>query len=342
MPSTLYFYSAIVQADVFQIPPQTPIPKRLGVMRTNHQLVKVMTRDKIIIPYLLFCLFFFFQPTLSFGQSSLQTKFEQIAKNINGNVGVCALIIETGETISFNGDKRFPMQSVYKLPIAMAMLDKVDKGKFKLNQIIHIDKSEYIPKYAHSPIRDKFPNGISLSIKEVIRYNIEESDGTACDVLLRLLGGPENADQYIHKLGITDIAISTTEMAQQKNDTIQYQNWTTPKAMSQLLKIFYNTKSLSGKSKALLIDYMSVSSPWFDKRIKRLLPPSTTVVHKTGTSGTINGLTRATNDVGIITLPNGKHLAISIFISDSYASKQNRELTIAKISRAAFDYWRKR
>lgn len=70
-----------------------------------------------------------------------------------------------------------------------------------------------------------------------------------------------------------------------------------------------------------------------------MLPKEIAVAHKTGTAGTINGLTRATNDVGIITLPNGYHLAISVFISDSYDSQGEREATIAKISRAAFDYY---
>jgi len=300
-----------------------------------------MARSKVLILNMLFGLMFLFQSISSFGQSTLQTQFEQIAKNTKGTVGVCATIIETGEVISFNGDKTFPMQSVYKFPIAMAILDRIDKGILSLDEIIHIDKSEYIPKNGHSPIRDKFPNGINLTVQDLLKYNIAESDGTACDVLLKLLGGTKKAEQYIHNLGITNIAISTTEMVQVANDTIQYQNWVTPEAMSQLLKIFYGAKNLSEKSSALLLAYMSIESPWFDRRIKGLLPPGTTVAHKTGTAGTINGLTRATNDAGIITLPSGNHLVISVFISDSYATQKDREQTIAKISRAAFDYWTK-
>ena len=69
-----------------------------------------------------------------------------------------------------------------------------------------------------------------------------------------------------------------------------------------------------------------------------MLPKGTIVVHKTGTAGTYNGFTRATNDVGIITLSNGSHLAISVFIADSYATQEEREQTIALISKAIFDY----
>ncbi|ANH80217.1 hypothetical protein A8C56_03780 [Niabella ginsenosidivorans] len=280
-------------------------------------------------------------PVLSFSQNTLQTQFEHISNDIKGHLGISALLIETGESIQFNGNKKFPMQSVYKFPIAMAMLNQIDAGKFSLEDTIHIDKSQYIPKNGHSPIRDKFPKGADLTIKDIIRYNIEESDGTACDVLLRLLGGTDKAQQHIHEWGVTAIAIATTEMVQVANDTIQYQNWATPEAMNKLLQLFFEGRCLSRNSRELLLQYMSISEPWFDRRIKGLLPPGTKVAHKTGTAGTIDGLTRATNDVGIITLPDGRHLAITVFIADSYDSQKDREMAIARVSRAAFDYWQK-
>ncbi|MEM9982564.1 MAG: serine hydrolase, partial [Bacteroidota bacterium] len=116
-------------------------------------------------------------PLLSFCQQTLQAKFEAIESNIKGNLGVNVLLIETGESVSLNGNKQFPMQSVYKFPIAMVMLKQVDQGKFSLEDTIQIDKAEYIPKQGYSPIREKFPEGARLTLKEIIRYNIE-SDGT--------------------------------------------------------------------------------------------------------------------------------------------------------------------
>lgn len=273
------------------------------------------------------------------GQNALELKFEQVAINHNGNLGVSALLIETGEYVSFNGKEKFPMQSVYKFPIALVMLKQIDEGRFSLNEKIEIDKSEYIPSAGHSPIRDKFPNGVTLTIKEILRYNVSESDGTACDVLIRLLGGTNQVQQSLKKMDVENITIATTEMVQAANDTIQYQNWSTPQAMNKLLESFHSGEYLSRSSKILLDEFMSVSNKWFDKRIKGLLPKSTPVIHKTGTASTYNGLTRATNDVGIITLPNGNHIAISVYISDSYETQEKREATIAQVSKDAFDYW---
>ena len=87
-----------------------------------------------------------------------------------------------------------------------------------------------------------------------------------------------------------------------------------------------------------LLEDMIKSLPG-QKRLKGLLPTGTVVAHKTGTAATVAGLTRATNDAGIITLPNGKHLAITVFISDSHEDQTKRELTIATISKAAYDFW---
>jgi len=273
------------------------------------------------------------------GQNTLQSEFEHLAKDTKGTLGVSAMLLETGASVSWNGDRKFPMQSVYKFPIAMVMLHQVEAGRFSLEDTIVIDPAEYIPRQGHSPLRDQFPEGAELTISAILEYNISQSDGTACDVLLRLLGGPAEVEQQIHDLGVNDIAIATTEMVQVAHDTIQYRNWSTPAAMNELLSVFFQGDYLSEASKTLLLDYMSVSTPWFDRRIKGRLPAGTEVAHKTGTAGTYNGLTRATNDVGIIFLPDGNRLAISVFIADSYDSTERRESIIAQASQAAYDHW---
>ena len=80
-------------------------------------------------------------------------------------------------------------------------------------------------------------------------------------------------------------------------------------------------------------------SPTGPRRLKGLLPKDATVAHKTGTSGTRNGINAATNDVGIITLPNGRHVAIAVFVAESPADEAAREEVIAKIAKAVWDKW---
>lgn len=274
------------------------------------------------------------------GQQTLRQQIAAIAGNISGKVGVYAQVLETGDTVSFNRDEHFPMQSVYKFPISMAVLQQVDAHKLRLDQPVKIHKSD-LTTAGHSPIRDKYPEGnISLTIDELITYNICESDGSACDILLKLLGGPAKVNAYFHLLGIKQMAIATTEeeQVQKEKPMVQYRNWATPQGMTQLLETFYKLPVLSDSSRKYLLHLMTISTPGA-KRLKGLLPAGTVVAHKTGTSWTIGGLTAANNDVGIVTLPNGNHIAMTVFVSDTRASENERDATIAKTAKAIWDVY---
>jgi beta-lactamase class A len=271
-------------------------------------------------------------------KENLRAQIEQIASQAKGRVGVSITVLETGDSITFNGEKPFPMQSVYKFPIGMAVLQQVDQGRLKLDQMIRIEKADFVSPGQRSPIRDNNPQGVAMSLREILRFSVSESDGTACDVLLRVVGGPQAVNQYLKSLGVYDVNVATTEKEMATNELVQYRNWAKPESMIVLLRAFQAGRGLSAASRELLLKWM-VESPTGPRRIKGLLPAGTIVAHKTGTSGTSKGLTRATNDVGLVTLPNGRHLAIAVFVSDSLADEKGREGVIAKIAKAAWDFW---
>jgi beta-lactamase class A len=50
-------------------------------------------------------------------------------------------------------------------------------------------------------------------------------------------------------------------------------------------------------------------------------------------------VTAATNDVGLVTLSNGQHIAIAVFVSDSQATDAIREEVIAKVAKVVWDEW---
>lgn len=272
--------------------------------------------------------------------TELHNRIEQIAQAAQGRVGVTATVLETGETVSLNGNQRFPMQSVYKFPIAMAALSQVDQGKLKLDQKIRIKASDFVSDLQHSPIRDENPQGAELRLEDLLKYMVSESDGTACDVLLRLIGGPEIVTQYLRDLNINDIVIANTEKEIGQDRVVQYRNYATPDAAVNLLHAFQEGQGLSESSQALLLQWMT-ETPTGLKRIKGLLPEGTVVAHKTGTSRTVDGVTAATNDVGLVTLPDGRHMAIAVFVSDSPATDAIREEVIAKVAKVTWDEWSK-
>jgi beta-lactamase class A len=272
------------------------------------------------------------------GQDVLLEEVERIAKSARGRVGAAVLLVETNQSIvALNAKERYTMQSVYKLPIGMALLSRVDEGALRLEEQVRVEPSDFISRGQHSPLRDRNPRGVEVSVKELLRLAIAESDGTASDVLMRLAGGPVFVMKYLRELGVNGVNVVNTEKELGEDHSLQYQNWATPESMIVLLRALAEGHGLSARSRELLLKLMTESVPG-PKRLKGSLPAGTPVAHKTGSSGTENGMAAATNDVGLITLPGGRHLAIAVFVSDSPADDALREGVIARIARAAWDW----
>jgi beta-lactamase class A len=272
--------------------------------------------------------------------SILRKQVQQIAKQAKGIVGVSILGLESRDTLTYNGRAQLVMHSVMKFPIAVTVLHLVDTGKLSLDQMVHVSKGD-LKKFANSPLRDKYPKGGDIPLTELLNYMVSLSDNNACDILLKLIDGPQHVQSYMMQLGIKGIAVRASEADMASAWEIQYVNWCKPYEMTVLLDKFYSGKALSKNSTDFLYKIMTETSTG-PKRIKGLLPEGTVVAHKTGTSPTnAAGLSPATNDVGIITLPNGKHLAIAVFVCNSTNDEATREGTIAKIAKAAWDVYSK-
>ncbi|MDM1095020.1 class A beta-lactamase, subclass A2 [Myroides odoratimimus] len=271
---------------------------------------------------------------------SLRQKIEQIVSTKNAIVGVAIIGNNGKDTLSINGNRHFPLQSVFKFHIALAVLSQIDQGNFSLNQKIKIEKKDLIPNL-YSPIRDKYPNGTTLPISKILDYTVSQSDNVGCDLLLKLIGGPQVVEEYFIKNNFKDVSIKITEEVMQANWDLQFENWTTPKAANEVLsKFYYNkTKLLSKKSYDFIWKTMEGTETG-KARLKGQLPKSTIVAHKTGTSGANKeGLTEAVNDIGIIFLPNGQHYFISVFVSKSNENNETNEKIISDISKVTWDYF---
>jgi len=110
----------------------------------------------------------------------LQKEIASIANEAKGKVGVFALLMEENRAVSLNGKERFAMQSVVKLPVAMAVMKQVGEGKLTLEQKINFTPDDLVNPNQRSPLRDKNPNGGSATVEELIRLAVSESDGSAC------------------------------------------------------------------------------------------------------------------------------------------------------------------
>ncbi len=278
-------------------------------------------------------------PALIFSQKgNLNQEISKITDGKNATVGVSVLGIDFPFSYNnANADKKLPMQSVFKFHIAMAILDLVDKRKLSLDQKVFIKKSELLPE-TWSPIREKNPEGnFEMPISELIQYTVAQSDNVGCDVLLRLIGGTQVVQKFMDSKGAKNFRVVYNEETMQSAWKNQYENYLTMKSSSKILKNFYLGKYLSKESTKFLMDVLYSTSTGTNKLVEQL-PKIAKIAHKTGTSGkNKDGLTGAENDIAIITLPNGKHYAISVFVSDSMESSVVNCKMISDISKVVYN-----
>ncbi len=270
-------------------------------------------------------------------QDQLRKKIAALAESISGEVGVSIRVAESSDTLSYHGKHPFPMQSVYKFPLALLVLKQVDLERLKLDQNIYLARQDYFQ--THSPLMARYAEADEeTTLREVLQLTVSQSDNVGCDLLFRFVGGPKKVDQFVHSLGIKDMAIRNTEREMHQNDSLQYQNWSTPIEMANLFHTYHSKKILTPQSQELLWTYM-VNTTVGLKRIKGQLPQETVVAHRTGTGSVKNRLTSAVNDAGIITLPNGNHLILVIYITNTREDVETAEGVIAGIAKMAYDHF---
>ncbi len=294
---------------------------------------------------------------------SVGAAIEQIASGLAGRIGFAAQEIGGDKVIAFNGDETFAMASTYKVAIAAAVLDRVDRGELNLDQLVEVPPDMYVTGVF--ALAETFPHpGIQLSVANLIEVMITESDNTTTDVSMELVGGAAAVTEYLQNLGITDIRVDRTTrdilmdfyglsavtpeaiaeaisnnpalvMAQiDPNPDFEAdpRDHATPLAMLQLLLAIDGGTAMSMESREFLLGVMSRtrSGPG---RLKGLMPKGTLVAHKTGTAGGI------ANDVGYITLPDGRRFAIAVYTNSNETPVSDRDRAIAEIARMVFDYF---
>ncbi|MDQ1859302.1 CGA/CIA family class A beta-lactamase [Chryseobacterium sp. WLY505] len=286
--------------------------------------------------------FFLLISAFTFAQTSLlEQKISSILKNKKATVGVSVLGFENGFIYNKNADKKLPMQSVFKFHIAAAVLNDVDQGKLSLDQKIKLDQSNLLEN-TWSPLRDQYPGGnVEIPLSEVIEYTVAKSDNNGCDILLRLLGGTQTVQKFMDSKGVKGFQIKYNEEDMHKDWNVQYENYSTTKSEVDVLKKFYDGKLLSKKSTDYLMKVLWSTSTGLNKMVEQL-PKNTPVARKTGASGKNNaGLTGAENEIGIVTLPNGKHYALAVFVSNSTETDAVNCRMISDISREVWEYFNK-
>jgi beta-lactamase class A len=294
-------------------------------MRGSYRLGKGTMRTLILL--------FFAASTAA--QASLHQRLADIAKEAQGKVYVACSLPGVKLDCDLGPHGHPSMQSTFKFPLALAVLHQIELGKLQLDQPVRFLKSDRSVTF--SPLQNEFPEAdVDVPLRKIIKLTVETSDNTAADIQLRLIGGPAALQQYLDSLGLSAIHQQDSEHTLHGDQKLQYRDYAEPAAMVALLRLLADHSPLNPEHTALLNEWMleATSGP---KRIKGLLPAGTPLAHKTGSSGVEWGMIPATNDVGLITLPDGRRVALAVFVTDAHADQDACERVIASIARAVYN-----
>ena len=236
---------------------------------------------------------------------SVEQQLSSLAADSSADVGIAAVDLNTGESVSIKGDTPFPMASTVKVAIAALYLSQVDHGKKTLDDTIHGE-----------------------SVRKLMDRMLIYSDNHAADILFKDVGGPTAVHHFLTQNGIRGVHVDRTiaQLLAAKRDLWDTRDSSTPKGMIELLKSIYKAQIISTDSRDYLLGVMAKCHTG-KNRMKWLLPAGTPVEHKTGT---LNGLA---DDVGFISMPDGHRIAVAIFARGG----SDRPRTIAVAARAIYD-----
>ncbi|MDT9600638.1 serine hydrolase [Sphingosinicella rhizophila] len=235
----------------------------------------------------------------------LERRLAVMAQENPGEYGIAAMDLATGSSVAVNGNQAFPMASTMKIAVAAAYLAEVDAGRRSLD--------------------DRVGNVTAGSLMDAM---ITRSDNRATDLLLATLGGPAAVDQWMRAHGLTGIRVDRTiaQLLSARRDLRDVRDSSTPTAMLDMLRLIDTGDALKPGSRLLLLDMMRRCRTG-SNRIRGILPPGATVEHKTGT------LSGYTGDVGFLTLPTGRRIAVAFFARYG----ENRPGVIATAARMIYD-----
>ena len=307
------------------------------------------------------------QPKINAAPEALEAQVTELWRSFPGRTGVAILAIDGNWSLAKRGEELFPQQSVSKLWVAMAVLDQVDRGKLKLDQIVRITRDDLA--VFHQPIRDRvLANGeVQETVLTLLELAMTKSDNTANDSLLRTAGGPEAVRDFVSRKGLGKIRFGPGERKLQsgiagmewQQDYAIGRNFETarakfsyeqrkvaldryladpvdgasPLAIVNALGELSKGSLLSPASTRLLMAMMERTSSG-PNRLKAGVPPGWRFGHKTGTGQQLTGVSTGYNDIGIMTAPDGTRYAVAVMIGDTTSSIPQRMEMMQGVSRA--------
>ena len=271
----------------------------------------------------------------------LRARVAEIARAAPGRLGITIVDLALGTHVAIRGDEAFPLASTVKLAIALTAFRQADQHRFDLDSHTLVTAADL--RGGASDIAAAHPRGgVWLTNWQLVRAMLVDSDNTASDVVLRSVGGPLAVQGVLDRLGFRGFIIrkSEADMATDARAGRSFarggDNVGTPDVVAALLEGIVTQRLMREDGTYEMIGMLEASTLGAG-RLRAGLPGDVRLAHKTGTSDAFDGMTDATNDAGVMTLPDGRRIVIVALLAGSSADGATRDATLADVARAAYD-----
>jgi beta-lactamase class A len=302
--------------------------------------------------------------------ATLKQDLQKLADGFDGRVGIG--VQSAAGLVPVRGNERFSLQSVMKLMVAAAVMDAVDRRGWRLDEPVVVRREDLSLNV--QPIADLVKsnkNGYRTTLGDLVSRAVVDSDSAATDILFARVGGAAGIRAFLTRRSVTGMRIDRDERHLQTETAgltwrpefvdaavleraksavpadvrerafrtylRDPRDTATPVGMASFLHKLASGQLLSRTSTAHLLSVMRRTATGPD-RLKAGIPKGWTLAHKTGTSGTHRGVTVATNDVGVLTAPDGSRISVAVFVAESRRPPKERAALIAEVARIVTNY----
>ena len=294
--------------------------------------------------------------------AELQAQLETLAKGaLPGRFGIAVIDLPSGASWGVGADQPLPMMSDFKAHVAAAVLARIDAKSLSIDDQVTLSRADLVPGSAVPSLGQNFHGAhMTVSVATLLMSAVSQSDNTAVDALIKLLGGPAAVTDYLRAHGISGTTVTVDErgmsrvsshlngaLAPPAGETAAQQarreqdgfdafvaappNVTTANASALFLRKLWAGQLLSPASSQYLLHLMF--SQTVPSRLRGGLPPGVRLADKTGTAVSIGDHTAGYNDMGIMVWPDGHVVIVVGLLSDVSAPQKERDALLATLAR---------
>ena len=273
-----------------------------------------------------------------FNAGVLSDTISRIVSDYPGEIGV-AVIINNTDTVAVNNKIIYPMMSVFKVHQALAICHDFDSKGLSLDTLVTLKRSELDSGTWSPMMKDYLEPEFALTVKELLRYTLVQSDNNASNLMFKRLVGIAETDSFIATLvPRSNFRIVYTESEMASDHAKAYSNYTSPFGAAILVNRLFTDSLVSREKQDFVKATLGECFTGKDRIAAPLLTEEgVTIAHKTG-SGYINeeGILAAHNDVAYVCLPNGVRYTLAVFVKDFKGDEPQAAKAIARISAAVY------